>query len=627
MVDWRQREVTRQLWGPRTRRGVCIAALLAGCSPTLQLGGNDVTLVLSASTVVVPQGGSAPSIDVNLGGDAQAAGARIVFEGLPAGVKSVLAHDAGSGTGTITFTAVSAATPGDTTVQVTAMTETGKTSIPQQLKLTVAIAATVHASADTGKGVNGRLEEFMSTSFQPAPWQSRIPDISALEQLNPQHIHVQVYDPPWKANSSPQQDSDWDFTKLDAIVQPLLGIGDASPMLQIGRAPPLPGLVDESGTLVSNTDPDTWAANVATFAQYCAYLVQYYNTDQFSWNGKTRKSSGPPITWWAIFGDSNVYMSDTNYAQLYNAAVTAMLHVDTTLKFSAVEFADYASGTGGDPKAYFPQLLKDLNQQVDVLSTHFYSTADLTAPDARLFATIPAFASDVAYLSDAAHVPVWVTQNNVNSDVPLSNGNSQFNPTQPFANDPRGTNAFFAAWRPYLYSQLGKVGSRALYHWDYTAGHDTGPDLDRQNSEVDYTTGDKFRSYWVDYWLAHLFPATTSSGPVILQLDLSETAAPPTVEVLATRNDDGSVVVMIVDLAVRDSKEVMGPGMPRTVVVDVSALGPFASRSLRRIDANTDVVNGPPLEQPTPFDPAALDAKKMIVQLDGYGVAFLKLEP
>jgi hypothetical protein len=56
--------------------------------------------------------------------------------------------------------------------------------------------------------------------------------------------------------------------------------------------------------------------------------------------------------------------------------------------------------------------------------------------------------------------------------------------------------------------------------------------------------------------------------------------------------------------------------------VDVSALGPFPSRSLRRIDRDTDVVNGPPLEQPTSFD-----AKKMMVRFDGYGVAFLKLEP
>ena len=44
-----------------------------------------------------------------------------------------------------------------------------------------------------------------------------------------------------------------------------------------------------------------------------------------------------------------------------------------------------------------------------------------------------------------------------------------------------------------MFSQLGKAGNQALYHWDY--------DADRQFGEVDYTSGAKYLSYWVDYWL------------------------------------------------------------------------------------------------------------------------------
>lgn len=144
----------------------------------------------------------------------------------------------------------------------------------------------------------------------------------------------------------------------------------------------------------------------------------------------------------------------------------------------------------------------------------------------------------------------------------------------------------FAAWRPYVFSQLGKAGSEALYHWDY--------DSDAQFGEVDYSSGNKHLSYWVDYWLGQMYPEGPAA-PEILALTMTETA---TVETLATKNSDGSVLLMIVDRAVLSPADNNGTGDARTVVLDVSALGSFASASQLNIGRTADLTNGP---QPGPI--------------------------
>jgi hypothetical protein len=142
-----------------------------------------------------------------------------------------------------------------------------------------------------------------------------------------------------------------------------------------------------------------------------------------------------------------------------------------------------------------------VNAQVNIVSTHFYSTCDQTDTDATLMNTVPGFAANVSYFykelktrPDLADVPVWVTENNVNADYAASNGMSTCNPNQVFVDDHRGTSAFFAAWRPYVFSQLGKVGNQALYHWSY--------DADQQYGEVD-GNGNTYLSYWVDQTLTN----------------------------------------------------------------------------------------------------------------------------
>ncbi len=248
------------------------------------------------------------------------------------------------------------------------------------------------------------------------------------------------------------------------------------------------------------------------------------------------------------------------------------------------------------------------------MATHYYSSCNQKNTDADLFATVPGFASSVRTIysnlatnPQLASVPVWVTENNVNADFDKGGGISACNGTA-FVPDRRGTSAFFAAWRPYVFSQLGKAGNQTLYHWDY--------DADVQFGEVDYNSDSKYLSYWVDYWLGRLYPQSPAA-PDILNLTVTETA---TVETLATKNSDGSVVVMVADRAVVSPSDNNGAGDARTVIVDISALGNFTSASQLNIGTGSDLTNGP---QPVTITLAP----KLPVNLLGYGVAFLLLKP
>ena len=203
-------------------------------------------------------------------------------------------------------------------------------------------------------------------------------------------------------------------------------------------------------------------------------------------------------------------------------------------------------------------------------------------------------------------MPVWVTENNVNADYDAGGGISACNGTT-FVTDLRGSSPFFAAWRPYVFSQLGKAGVQALYHWDFGA--------DQQFGEVDYSTDALQLSYWVDYWLGKTFP--TSLGSQLLQFTSSDDAD---FETLAVVNNDNSVIVMIANHTVNASTDNNGPGVSKIVSVDVSALGTFSSGTLLTIDKNTSVANGPTATSMTP-------ASQMTITLNGYSVGILSLKP
>ena len=611
----------RFLRGGISATGLAVVSLLIGACGGA--GGSNpippgtLTLSLSTSTVVAAQDGSPGTVGVSLGGITTGSSVTVAASNLPSGVTSQFAPAAGGLSGTLSLTAGSTSPAGTYSASVTATS--GNQTASQPFMLVIAIAASVGSNVDISLGVGGKLEEFMSTSFQPAEWDYQFfqnhtaTEPALLNKLGPQHIRLQGLSQavPMKANTGSA--TDWDFTILDAIVQPVLGAADNSPEFQIAVAPAF--LNDPmTGQFIFN------AANVQAFADYSANLVRYYNKGGFTWGGKSFVSSSypqHPITWWGIYNEYNINgMTASQYVQLYNTVVPAMLSVDSTIKISAMELA-VADPTTDLPPFVASPASGGVNAQVNVVSTHFYPTCNQQDTDATLFGRVPQMVQYIKYVyqelgtrTDLKNVPLWVTENNVNADFPNSNGMSNCNPTVKFVSDPRGTSAFFAAWRPYVFSQLGKAGNQALYHWDY--------DADSQYGEVDYNTGSTYLSYWVDDWLGQMFPSTPASpGVDILQLLVTETSS---AEILATKNSDGSVVVMIAGRAVQASTDNNGTGDPRTVIVDVSGLGTFSSATATTIDAKTTVSSGPvPL--------TITLGQKLSVTLGGYGVTFLKLRP
>jgi hypothetical protein len=514
--------------------------------------------------------------------------------GLPAGVSATIHSPGPSNSGSIVISASSAAAA---TYPITVIASDGTASGSIALPLAVGVVAQV------GTAKSGGFDVAMSTSFQPAEWDNQFFTLNptattTLANLQPAHIRLQGV-----SHGIPQTTANtWDFTDLDDITRPVLSVGDHSPEFQIAAAPAF--MYDANHNFLDPT--------YQTLAGYTENLVRYYNTGGFtSGDGVFHVSpSAYPVTWWGIYNEPNFNNLDaTHYTQLYNVVVPKMYALDPSLKFAAFELGDYS----GLANTFMPAFVNGVTARVDVLATHFYSTCNQNDSDAKLFSTIPGFVSEVGDIYSQlrtnpalASVPVWVTENNVNADFADANGNSSCNPGQKFITDLRGSSAFFAAWRAYVFSQLGKDGVQALYHWDF--------DADKQFGEVDYNSGAYQLSYWVDYWLARMFPSPPGAG----QLSYTTTDASD-VEILPVVNADGSVVVMVANFAVRSSNDNNGPGAPRTVQIDTTPFGNFASASLLTIDASTSVPSGPVSSSIAP-------APQITVTLNGYGVAFLTLK-
>jgi len=596
--------------------------LAAGCgsSKTGSTLGNPITVTMQSTPVVLPQDGSTVQAQITIVSTSETA--LVSFSNLPALVQETYSATDTNPSGLITFTA-SSATPTGTYTPTVTVTSAGQNATTK-FTLVIAPVVKVGNTVDTTLGVKGKLEQFMATSFQIFQYTGVIfgtgTTAAAREQqltnLGAQHNRMQVIAGGMPMVSNTGTAADWDFTILDTTAQPVLASGDHSPEFQIGTVPAW--MCDSQGRLLV-------AAHAKDFAAYAANLVRYYNKIGFDAGGKHFQSpSNYPITWWGIFNEYNINgLSASDYVTLYNTTVPAMLAVDTTIKISALEFSDYglASGGSGDPMGSLPTFLAaanagGVNTQVDVLSTHFYGTCNQSDTDANLFVQVPQFAQNINYFykelanrADLANTQVWVTENNVNADFSDGNGKSTCNPGQTSVTDQRGTSAFFAAWRPYVFSLLGKAGNRALYQWEYAA--------DKQYGEVD-SASDIYLSYWVDRTLINMFPSTLASpGPDILSLIASDTMS---IETLATRSADGTVRVMVVDRAIHAPTDNNGAGDPRTVIVDTSRFGTFSSASLLTIDATTNVTNGP-------TGAGIPSASRIAVTLNGYGTAFLTLTP
>ena len=600
---------------------VVLAGGGGGSSTSSAGGGNiqphDVTLTLSAATALVLQDGTPSPVGATIGrtaGDTNSV--TLSVSGLPTGIEAQFVQPGSGSTGTVTFVASAAASAGAHSVNVQA--SEGGPGVSQAIALTVGIVATVGSAGNSSVGVGGKLQQFVGIVLEPDLWRHLFlpTDWDAVTALAPNHISIQTTDfIPMKADTG--QASDWDFTAIDKTVLPALEAPGHNPMFRIGNAPEF---LDRAGF---NSPEFVFSdANLETFTTYCVNLVRYYNTGGFDWGGQHFQSpSSRHITWWQIFNEYNINgLLPSQYIRLYNRIVPAMKAADPSIKFTALELSD-GKLLLGDPRNNLPWFVAPpasggVNAPVDAATFHIYAASDRSSTDAQMLNTVPGFADDVRYYyqelrsrPDLANAAVWVTESGVDSDYQDANGISHTTGT-PFAVDPRGASAFYAAWRPYLFSQIGKAGSQGLLHWSFSD--------DRQYGLINETNNQKYLSYWVEYWLLRKFPWDgVTPGPDILTLNATDTSS---VETLATRNGDGSVVVMVADHALQSSNDNNGPGDPRTVVLDVSALGAFASATQLTIDANTDLVDGP-------AETAITLAPRITVTLGGYGVTFVTLRP
>jgi hypothetical protein len=476
---------------------------------------------------------------------------------------------------------------------------------------------TVTAAVTVNGATNGPFDLAMSTSFQPAEWDytffQQFPGaLAPLGALNPSHIRLQGI-----SQGVPQASPNtWDFTVLDGITQPVLGVGDHSPEFQIAKGPDFMYTSNDASSYNDSfLDP-----SYSQFAAYAADLVRYYDTGGFtSLDNVFHVSPAYPndtVTWWGIYNEPSINNFTPNtslvpaldYTKMYNAVVPAMQAVDPNIKFVGLEMCcgseSWASTFAANLNAGVP---------VDAVASHYYSSCDQKDPDAQVMGTVPGFASSVGTIRSnlsanpaLANVPIWITENNVNADFNAGSGMSACNPGQVFVDDLRGSSAFFAAWRPYVFSQVGKAGVQLLYHWDF--------DADPQFGELNGATGQTQLSYWVDYWLGQMFPA--GSGATLLNFSNTNNAE---VEVLPVINPDGSVVVLVSNHAVASAVDNNGKGLDGSVTVTLSGLGPFAFASLVTIDSTTSPITGPTAVSISPTSPITLT-------LNGYSSALLKLK-
>jgi len=605
-----------------TAVGSLASLLFGGCGGGSAMSSSPpayepITISLSSSATTAPFNGVSPTLTVavqRVAGDANSV--TLSVGSLPGGITPQITSPGTGNTGSISFSAAPAATPGTYSAIVNA-TEGGPVATAT-LSLTVlsapaTVSVSVSPTVNTSAGFHGQLQTFMSTTFQAAEWdQSFFPSLpnatAMLANLRSQHIRILTN----SQGIAQKADQSWDFSVLNATVDPVIGVGDKSVVLVLAAAPAW--MNDQNGDLLP--------AHFQDFANYAAQMVKYYNTTTgfTDANGMQHvHGSLTPITYWGIFNEPDVNgLSGSQYASLYNATVAAMQSAGSIvpLKFFAVELG------GTDPNDYVPAFIQGVTAQVDVLTGHNFAVCGMYSLDADAFGAIPGFfvpyvqhlVSLAANSSNLSGTPVWMSDNNVDACFDSS--------SIPPDIDPRGTDAFFAAWRPYVFSQWAQAGSHMLSHWDYNQD----PILTKEFGEVAYTTGQPYISYWVDYYLQRYFPycapdepPTCSASPSsILTVSSSEPTGAQTVEILASGSTDGSVVVMAADHAVNAPNDNNGPGAPRTVVLDLSQLGTFTSASELSIDANTNVATGPTAVNVRP-------SAQMTLTMGGYGVTFLKL--
>jgi hypothetical protein len=365
-------------------------------------------------------------------------------------------------------------------------------------------------------------------------------------------------------------------------------------------------------------------SHYSDFATYAATLVKYYNTHAgfVDADGISHVHGNyTPITYWGIFDQPNeVGLSPSQYTALYGNVAAAMqaAQSEIPIKFVGLQIGGSLST---QPFDYIDAFTQNVGGQVDVLAAHFYSGCNYELPDSSIMQMMTSsLAPLVTHILESAsaspnaaiaQAPIWIIDENVIAEP----GNSSSSSCQVASNlaADRESGPFAVAWRSYMYSQLASAGVGGIYNSVFAGDQGAG--------ELDRSTGSYHLLYWADYYLQYYFCGLGGSGECDQHTDLQTTSSEGddrTVEIFATGQDDNSLTIMIVNHAVAAPSDFGGAGAPRTVVLDVSALGSFAHGTEVDINQSTDPAVGPVPQE-------VGGASQIAVQLPGYGTSFVLL--
>jgi hypothetical protein len=148
----------------------------------------------------------------------------------------------------------------------------------------------------------------------------------------------------------------WDKSRIQTALSRIKEIGGER-MMNISN---FPNFLTQSGSLRLETN------NLNAYAKFCADLVQIVNKDL-----------GLDFKYWEVGNElddsAQKYDNDMGkYAQIVNAAATAMKAVDSSIKVGGGAIAQSYADNARDEKAF----LAELSSNVDFFSFHTYSTGD-----------------------------------------------------------------------------------------------------------------------------------------------------------------------------------------------------------------------------------------------------------
>ena len=402
----------------------------------------------------------------------------------------------------------------------------------------------------------------------------------------------------------------WDFRTTDELVTATYEAG-ARPLVDIGYMP------DWMWDCASGRPLDP---TYATFGDYAARLVSYYNRGSFiAEDGRViRNPAGTAhrVDAWEIWNEPDLWtlacvgpsgkgaglpaLTPTTYLAMWNAVAPRMRAIDPTILLAGPTIA---RGVEGKSDAFLDMLMRSGAPLPDIATMHAYGSHDERDLDRCLF---DGYASGTGCLADglagmtktvarlqalAPGRPIWITEANSLASYGL---------------DPKARNwgPLGTAWKASAFARMSALGVGAIFEYSYV--HPGGA----QFSAVDPVTGDALLSYWTHVELTRRFPV----GATMLASRIGRGG----VDVLAARLPSGTINVLVVDREVAGRADAGGTGA--ALALDVRIGDAPGGLTLRMLDAETPLATGPATT-------TLADGSHVAVAFAGYGAAIITYEP